>query len=114
MANKTQEPGPHETLVLTLRCRAENLPDQFPTRPLVEKGRRFDLELESRRADGTFISQVQTCEKPLSNNDEGEILLRAAVPVTHSSLFVEGSRVKLRHAQYVIAQCDVLRVESPV
>ena len=80
---------------------------------MVEKGRRFDLELETRSSDGTFISVIEKCDRPLSHNEEGTAILRVAVPKTHSLFFVEGSRVKLRHAQYVIANCDVVKIERP-
>ena len=101
----------YDTLVLTLECRVANLSHLLSGRTLVDKGRRFDLELETRSSEGMFISAIEKCDRPLSHNEEGTVVLRAAIPKTYSASFVEGSRVKLRDGQYVIADCRVVKAE---
>ena len=95
------------TVVFPITCRVDVEDKEHPTKTFVQKGWRFDLELEACRDEGTFASEVQECDRPMRSGEEANIVLAVWVPETHVGFFRPDERGELKRAQYHVAQCTI-------
>ncbi len=96
------------TVMLAVRCRTGDFGERHRTRAIIAGGVRVNVAVEACKAWGTFTSTVTKCDRPLFNNDEGELEVGAVVPVDHLASVEAATECKLRVSQYVVADCQIL------
>ena len=102
-------PGEARTLLVPVYCRLRKFTTSYPEEPRIQKGWRFDFQLDAHKDVGYFVIEIMKCDKPLASESEGEIVIAVATPAQYFKFFPPGARGTLyRGPMYAIADCEIL------
>ena len=107
MGDEMSERPEPTNIVLPMECLVDRTDKDDPMKTFVQKGWRYDFELDACRDEGTFASEVVECDRPLRSGEKANIVLVVWVPKTHVRFFKSEGRGKLKRAQYHVAQCTI-------
>lgn len=103
------DPGEPKTLLVPVHCRLRDFSESYPEEPRVQKGWRFDFQLDARKEIGYFVAEIMKCDEPLSSGSEGDTVIAVTTPSEYFEFFSPGARGTLnRGPAYAIADCEIL------
>ena len=98
------------SLLLNLTCQSEECDRLHDFRVPLTEGARLDVFHQDCRDDGCFPSQVEASNIHSAEEQKSTISLRVAVPSSHLTYFVKGSKIELAYGRHVVLKCVVDRI----